>query len=160
MFEAVQLLAPENSRVLMKIFAAESGFNHKAKNPKSSAKGIGQIVDDTAKGLKDKYGVDSESVEDQIKGANLLLKELKPALKSVLNRNPSDGELYVGYFLGEPNAKKFFKALTSRKGNQDATKVLPANVVSSNPSVFYVDGDKSKPRTLSQVYRTIRSKAA
>ena len=52
---ARELLTKKDYRCLTKLLGKESAWNPKAKNPKSSAKGIGQLLDSTYRNLGMKH---------------------------------------------------------------------------------------------------------
>lgn len=88
----------------------ESRGNPGAKNPNSSAGGLFQFIDSTARGygLKNKYD-EAESAD----AAARLMRDNMNGLRKTLGRDPSDGELYLAHqqglggaqkLLGNPNA--------------------------------------------------------
>ncbi|WP_050763515.1 transglycosylase SLT domain-containing protein [Roseibium sp. TrichSKD4] len=96
---------------LLKVAQLESSFNPQAKNPNSSAGGLFQFIDGTAKdyGLKNRY----DPVEAADAGARLM-RDNRNHLVKVLGREPTAGELYLAHqqgrggaakLLGNPNAK-------------------------------------------------------
>jgi len=88
---------------LMETARLESNFNPNAKNPNSSAGGILQFIDSTARqyGLADKF--DLEQAADA--GARLM-KDNAAALTKALGRAPTAGELYLAHQQGSGGAIK------------------------------------------------------
>jgi hypothetical protein len=96
---------------LIKTAGIESHFDPKAKNPNSSAGGLFQFIDSTAKsyGLRDKY--DAAQASD---AAARLWKDNRDTLAQSLGRQPTNGELYLAHQQGPAGALKIIK-------NPDAT---------------------------------------
>jgi hypothetical protein len=86
---------------LIKTAGIESKFNPGAKNPKSSAGGLFQFVDSTAKryGLTNKY--DAAQSAD---AAARLWKDNRDILAKSLGREPTNGELYLAHQQGPGGA--------------------------------------------------------
>jgi len=82
---------------LLQVARLESGLNPRAKNPNSSAGGLFQFIDGTAKqyGLADKY--DAYASADA--GA-ALMADNTAGLRRALGREPSPGELYLAHQQG------------------------------------------------------------
>ena len=114
-------VSPDAMRVIAQI---ESGGNPYAKNPKSSAGGLFQFIDSTAKqyGLKDKFNI--EAAADA--GARLA-RDNAASLRSVLGRDPSVGELYLAHQQGAGGAR----ALLSNP-NARAVDIVGADAVRLN----------------------------
>jgi hypothetical protein len=91
---------------LIKTAGIESHFNPNAKNPNSSAGGLFQFIDPTAKryGLKDKY--DAAQSAD---AAARLWKDNRDILARSLGREPTNGELYLAHQQGPGGAIKIIK---------------------------------------------------
>jgi hypothetical protein len=91
---------------LIKTAGIESHFNPNAKNPRSSAGGLFQFVDSTAKqyGLSNKY--DAAQSAD---AAARLWKDNKDSLTRSLGREPTNGELYLAHQQGPAGAAKIIK---------------------------------------------------
>lgn len=88
---------------MLRIAMVESSFNPKAKNPSSSAGGLFQFIDSTAKqyGLADRY--DPAQAAD---AAARLAKDNSAHLSKVLGRAPNAGELYLAHQQGAGGAAK------------------------------------------------------
>lgn len=91
---------------LMKIAMIESSGNPNAKNPRSSAGGLFQFIDSTAKsyGLKNRY--DPAEAAD---AAARLAKDNAAHLRKVLGRDPTDGELYLAHQQGAGGAARLLR---------------------------------------------------
>lgn len=116
------------------------GFNPNAKNPKSSAFGIGQMTDETwaiyGKGL------DRNNPEHQIDAAIRYMKDIRETFKKNFDdKEPSDSELYVLYQQGAtggtallkfPTMKAIDVLTTVYKGNrQKAISAIQNNLKGS-----------------------------
>ena len=113
------------------IAQAESRLRPQVKNPKSSAHGLFQIVDDTWK----QYGGDPKKrkdVNENIRIGLEILADNKRALTATLGREPRPGELYAGHFFGTEGAKRVLTA------NPDApvSSVVSARVLKANPELL------------------------
>lgn len=83
----------------------ESNFNPQAKSSKT-IRGLYQMKGD----LRQKYGVgDSQEPIDQARGWMKSLPDIKSDMKSVLGRDPTDQEAYLGHHYG---AKRAARTLT------------------------------------------------
>jgi len=106
---------------LIKTAGIESHFNPNAKNPKSSAGGLFQFIDSTAKryGLANKY--DAAQSAD---AAARLWKDNKDYLSRSLGREPTNGELYLAHQQGPAGAVKIIRnpdaSVSSTVGGQAA----------------------------------------
>lgn len=124
-----------------KLVGVESGFDPMAKNPRSSAAGLGQFIDSTwlqylkerQPGLVDRVGerealrlkFDPEMSRDAIdwyKGKNA-------AVLSSAGYEPSEGNLYLAHFLGGQGAKKILGA----DPDAPASSILGEGVIRANP---------------------------
>ena len=93
----------QDGETLVAIAQIESGLNPNAKNPNSSAGGLLQFVDGTAKG----YGLANkfDPVQSADAGARLL-KDNRTYLAKALGREPTPGELYLAHQQGAGGAAK------------------------------------------------------
>ncbi len=113
------------------IAKAESGLRPQIKNPKSSAHGLFQIVDDTWK----QYGGDPKKrkdVNENIRIGLEILADNERALGRTLGREPRPGELYAAHFFGTEGAKRVLTA------NPDApvSSVVSERVLKANPELL------------------------
>ena len=65
-------------------------------------------------------------------------------------------DLYMAHFLGAGGASEFLAALDNRP-HMPANLLLPA-AAAANPSVFYFKGDRTRPRSVSDVYAFFKTK--
>ena len=70
-----------------------------------------------------------------------------------LGRNPTEGELYIAHFLGSQGAGRLI-SLAEAKPGMRADDAFPT-AAKANPTIFY---DKGRPRSVSEVYRTLTSR--
>jgi hypothetical protein len=151
--------APIGGKLLDRIAMAESGGNPNARAATSSASGLFQFTDDTWRRMVTRYGkktgISVEMKNDpraQRTMAWLLTQEHAQALRRILGRKPTDGELYLAHFAGLPNAKLLLEARGSERTVDD---VLPGQVLQANRGIFYAGG---KARSVDDVLRTLESK--
>ena len=109
---------------LKAIIQQESGFNPSAKNPKSSAAGLGQFISSTAKemGVTNPY----DPVQ-AINGTIAYAKKTAGALGIPVTRENA-GKIYLGHFAGQGGAKK----LLSANPNATFESVLGAKAAAAN----------------------------
>jgi hypothetical protein len=142
--------------LLMAIARKESRFNPNEENSRSSAKGLFQFTSGTWDYVKTRYGKQLGMPEDaspkdprwaSAMAAALVLQN-KDYMEKSLGRTVTNGEIYLGHFLGAGGATSMIK-LRDSQPNAPAALVF-ADAAVSNPNVFY-DKDGS-PRSVSQVY--------
>lgn len=89
-------------------------------------------------------------------GAALLARSNANAMRPVLGREPSDGELYMAHFLGAGGATTLLRAVAADP-SQSAAALLP-EAAAANRSVFYGGGSEGgRPFTAGQVVARITS---
>ena len=105
---------------IVNLFAYESaGWKVNAKNPESSASGLGQMIASTWK----KYGTDrglARTEENELKAGVAYLADLKELYNKQFVSNPEIGDLYVLYNQGEGGGM----ALMLADPNANAIKIL------------------------------------
>ena len=105
---------------IVNLFAYESaGWKVNAKNPESSASGLGQMIASTWK----KYGTDrglARTEENELKAGVAYLADLKEIYNKQFVSNPEIGDLYVLYNQGEGGGM----ALMLADPNANAIKIL------------------------------------
>lgn len=79
------------------IAGLESDFRVDAKNPKSSAHGLFQLIDDTWDGVG---GGDRNDVNQQILNGLMSIKQTQDAMAKRMGKNPSPEQIYYGHLLG------------------------------------------------------------
>lgn len=109
---------------LQKIAMIESSFNPKAKNPNSSAGGLFQFIDGTARdyGLADRY--DPAAAAD---AAARLARDNAATLRKTLGRDPTAGELYLAHQQGGGGASKLLKNPNARAADIVGAKAVRLN---------------------------------
>jgi len=160
----------------------ESNFNPNAVNTikdasgkrLSSASGLGQFLNSTWLTNFNKYGSElGYNTKAMTKGQILSLKTNSKAaafilakftkdnqigLKNYLGYNPTGKDLYLAHFLGLGGAKTFLKGYT-RNPNASAATVASNQVLEANPSIFFVNGDRSLGvRSIGSVFQTLTGK--
>lgn len=146
--DKVPKLAPlngEESRLpsTERMIKSESGGDPNAQNPISSASGILQYTDATWNNAIKKYPelgltiADKNNPEGQMRLTDLLTtKEYIPALEK--NNLPvDDASIYAMHHFGQQSATRLLKR---RNSEVKAAALVPADVVNSNPDVFYENG--------------------
>ena len=176
-----------NFQYLVATAQVESRFNPGAAAPTSSARGLfqfieqtwlatlkeqgpalgyGKVADAIDRGPSGQYMVSDPRLTDRIMKlrndptANAVMaaaytKENAGKLAGRLGRNATEGELYVAHFLGSNGAGRLISLAESRPA-QRADEAFPGPA-RSNPSIFY---DKGRPRSVSEVYRTLVNRYA
>ena len=98
-----------NPSVALTISHIETGgsFSHTAKNPKSSAHGLFQIIGPT---WKQQGGGDRNNVDEQIKQGLKHIKNANASMRKSLGREPVAHEQYLGHLLGPGGASAVLKA--------------------------------------------------
>jgi hypothetical protein len=82
--------------------------------------------------------------------AGATIKENMLVIKQLVGRDASEGELYLGHFLGGPKAVKMIKA-NDENPEYPAAAMFPAEAA-ANPTIFYKDG---MPRSIAEVYKNV-----
>ena len=94
--------AGEDPAFALAVAERESNFNPRAHSSKT-IHGIYQMRGD----LRQKYGVgDSEEPLDQARGWMRSLPDIRRDMKSVLGRDPTDQEVYLGHHYGSKRAAR------------------------------------------------------
>lgn len=149
-----ELMGGPYSDVLSRFATLESGGGKFRSNPMSNARGLLHFMPDTWKGVLRNYpdlGFAPEDIEDddkQKRAAEVMMeREIVPALRRTLGREPTGAELYTAWVLGTPDAQKLFGA----DPNAPASALFRPKVASSNPTIFYRDEEAMIPRTVAEV---------
>lgn len=93
--------------VALTIAQLESGFKHDAKNPRSTAQGLFQVLD---RGWKSLGGKDRNSIDEQIRIGLKHIYEANKIMRKNLGRDPVAHEQYLGHLLGPSGASRVLKA--------------------------------------------------
>lgn len=127
-----------------KVIGVESGGNARAKNPNSTATGLGQFIESTWLSMFKKYFPDRaegmsraailalrNDAEISRKMIELYAKENADQIKSI-GANVTEGRLYLAHFLGPQGAKNILRADPSTPVNQ----VLEPGQIKANRSIL------------------------
>lgn len=141
---------------LNQTIGVESGGNPNAKNPNSSATGLGQFIDST---WKEQVALSGKNYtladrKDPAKAREILEDFTKRNMQKAqadLGRAPTNPELYLYHFLGSNGAPGFIKA----SGKDAATDHVTAGAANANRTIFYKSG---KPRTVDEVKELLGKK--
>lgn len=156
-----------NSEYLTNLAYAESSFDPNARASSSSAGGLFQFIDSTWIATVRKHGeiagIDASSMTrnqllslkfdpriNSLMGAALAADNQRE-LEGFLDRDIRPADLYAMHFLGRTGGKNFI-ANYEAEPNAIAANVMNSGVVNANENIFYRGGDRSKPRTMAQVY--------
>lgn len=153
---------PEPSRVtprddfINKLVGVESGYNPDAKNPNSSATGLGQFTAGTWRDAvkaagKDYTLADRKDPEKSMEILRHFTGENEKRAVQDLGRQPTATELYMYHFLGRDAAGEFLKA----KPEALATDYVSGAAARSNKNIFYTKG---KPNTVAAVMGKFKGK--
>jgi len=114
----------------LQIAGAESSYTTSAKNPRSTAGGLFQVVDDTWKRYGGAPGKKYD-VDENIRVGTDIIADNMGRMRKVLNREPSYSEVYAAHFFGPTGAK----AVISSTPDTPSNKVFSAKVLSDNPNL-------------------------
>lgn len=127
-----------------RIIGVESGGNPNAKNPNSSATGLGQFIESTWLNLFKKYFPDRaagmtdamilalrEDADASRQMVELYMRENAEALRAAGNEI-NDANLYLAHFLGAGGANKLLSSAPGTKAND----VLAPGQISANASIL------------------------
>ena len=140
-----------SEELLVKIIGRESRFNPNAINPKSSARGLGQHLDDTwariTKKAGGRYGITPETSRFDPRASALMTAELAKenavSLRRLLGRDAQPGELYAAHFLGAQGAADMIRA-AQRNPNAPAADLF-GKQAAANKSIFYDAQGRARP---------------
>lgn len=153
--QTIQLAATEqglNPDLFKRIAIAESALKPAAKNTNSSATGLFQMTKAAAQDVGYNHRDMKNPVLNAAAAAQFTAKNIRH-LKSILGREPSDGEVYAAHFMGRDGASKLFKNLGTGK---IAARIAPA-AAKSNRTIFF---DGRRPRTVEEVFQVLNDKVA
>ncbi len=145
--------------IMSKIAYVESSFNPHATAKSSTAAGLFQFVTDTWKYITekkgDKYGINPHTSRldpnsNALMGGEYIKDNIREIQGHTLTSPPTEADIYAAHFLGAAGARQLFRKLKSTPDGIAADEFKKA--AHSNPTIFYQDGDKSKPRTFRQIY--------
>jgi len=132
--------------VALRIAGVESGYNAGIKNPRSSAKGLFQITDDTWKRYGGKPGMQRNADENIRVGMNILADSSAHLTKD-LGHAPRPSELYTAHFFGwekaadviQSDPKALVSSLVSKKvmaANPELKGMTVADLMSKHETKF------------------------
>ncbi len=113
---------------------SESGGRSDAKNPKSSATGLGQFTTGTWSDMMRNHpelGLTAEGRTDSAQSERALRQFTRNNMSALENANipVTEGNLYAAHFLGAGGAR----SVLTRNDNEQLTNILPASVIEANP---------------------------
>ena len=114
----------------LRIAGVESSYNPSAKNPRSSAQGLFQVVDDTWKRYGGKPGKQRDT-DENIRVGMLILEDNTNKLSKILGRAPRPSELYTAHFFGTGTGAEVLRASPDTPINRIASK----KVMTANPEL-------------------------
>lgn len=166
-FKAAAAMVGIPVELMFAIAGIESNYNYLVKAKTSSATGWFQFINGTWDSMyakcEKKYGLPPDDAQRSMRkdpriqallGAEFI-KGNYDYLKKFLNRPITDTDIYIAHFLGNGGAKKFLTAEPSALGYQVFPKEYSANM-----PIFFVGSDKSKPRTIAQIYKLFSERLA
>lgn len=109
----------------------ESNYNPNAKNPRSSARGLGQFINSTAR----RYGLKNDgtdSVEAQATALAAYTRDNISGFKAKVGRDPSPGEVYLAHFAGLGRAIAIGRA----PANARISSILSQKAINANKSIL------------------------
>lgn len=145
--------SPLTASQMAAVAEIESGFKTRATNRSgSSAAGLFQVTKGTwrsaVKTHGRKHGITFKTSRFNPRANALMTAELlsdgEEALRKVLGRKPTSGEVFLTHLLGTGGATKLFKA----KGSAKAARLLPT-AARGNKTFFYTKSGKA--RTVQQL---------
>lgn len=151
--------------IMTKTAYAESTFNPNAKASTSSASGLFQFIKktwDSITGRKgSKYGITPQTSPfdpnaNALMGGEFINENIKDIQGKTLTSPPTAADVYAAHFLGSGGAKQLFREI-KKDPNTTANKVFPEQAA-SNLEMFYKNKDKSKPKTVKELYEVFAAK--
>ena len=122
--------------VLSQIIKVESEGKVTAKNPKSTAHGAGQLLDEMWKKMG---GGDRADAKTQVRNAAKLLRSNTDNFKNATGREPSASEAYVTWVLGDSTGRAVLAADPKASVEDVIKKADPElgnKIIKSNASIF------------------------
>jgi hypothetical protein len=141
--------------VALAISHVETGgkFDPQAKNPTSTASGLGQFTADTARRLGLPEDASTADVPAQARGLAALTADNIAALRRGLNAEPNPTDIYLAHFLGAPTAVRALKSDPAAK----VADVLSDGQIKANANIRF-NGKALPDWTVGDLYAWSRSK--
>jgi len=114
----------------MRMASAESRYSPNAQNPRSTAGGVFQIIDDTWKRYGGAPGKRFD-VDENIRVGTNIIADNQVNMKRLLNRQPTYGEVYAAHYFGPDKAKAVINAAPNTLSNT----IFSAKVLKANPNL-------------------------
>lgn len=149
---------------LQHLVVQESGGDHEARpidpvtgRQRSSAHGLGQFTDrtwlDTMRAHGPRLGLQGRERDEDLLALRadprwsvamtaVYAQQNAGILGGALGRAPTEGEVYLGHFLGPEQAARLIEG--ARKGGHDARRYVSAGAVEANPEVFFRPDGKAR----------------
>jgi hypothetical protein len=116
--------------VAVRIASLESSLLAGAKNPRSTAGGLFQVIDDTWRRYGGAPGKKFD-VDENVRVGTDILADNTMQLSKALGRTPSGPELYAAHFFGPQQALRVLRA----PSDQPLDQVVPKGVLNANPNL-------------------------
>ena len=116
--------------VALRIAGVESSMNPRAKNPKSSAKGLFQVTNDTWKDYGGKPGL-QKNTDENIRVGMKILSSNKDSMQKFLGRDPLPSDIYAAHFFGPTGAR----AVMSGDPLAQVSTLVSKSVMKANPQL-------------------------
>ena len=131
--------------VALKIAGVESSFDPTAQNPKSTAGGLFQIIDDTWHRYGGRKNM-KKDLDENIRVGTDIIADNTHQLRKFLGREPQGHEVYAAHFFGPGTAKQVLQA----DKRQFISTLVPSSVIKANPNL--------KDQTVGQWIDSMQSK--
>jgi hypothetical protein len=114
----------------MRMASAESRYSPNVTNPRSTAGGLFQIIDDTWKRYGGAPGKKYD-VDENIRVGTDIIADNQGKMGKLLSRQPTYGEIYAAHYFGPDKAKAVINAAPDTL----ASTILSAKVLRANPNL-------------------------
>jgi len=114
----------------LRMASAESRYSPNAQNPRSTAGGVFQIIDETWKRYGGAPGKRFD-VDENIRVGTNIIADNQVNMKRLLNRQPTYGEVYAAHYFGPDKAKAVINAAPNTLSNT----IFSAKVLKANPNL-------------------------
>ena len=131
----------------LRIAGVESGGKATAQNPRSTAGGLFQVIDDTWSRYGGKPGM-KMNADENIRVGTDIIADNAGQLRKAFGREPQGHEVYAAHFFGPTTAKKVLAA----NPDQPLASLLSQDVLNANPQL--------KGKTAGQIVQDMQGKMA